>query len=424
MENKKNEILAEKHPCFNKDAKHKYARVHLPVAPKCNVQCGYCNRKYDCVNESRPGITSKVLKPEQALNYFKKINKHIPNISTIGIAGPGDAFAEPELTMETIRMIHKEFPDKIYCISTNGLNIGPYVDELKNLGVSHVTLTINSLNPENLAKVYTWIRHKKKMYRGIEAGRIIAEEQMKALKLLSKAGIKIKINSVVIPGINEDDIIDVAKKGAEEGAETMNCLPLISAEGSAFEDYKKPDMKVMSEIKTGISGFIKPMTHCAKCRADAAGKIGNDVDIYKFIEECTTMPTVSNPQKPFVAVASYEGILINQHLGESESLYIFKKNDKGYELADKREAPKKGMGDIRWIKLAKILSDCSYLLVNGVGEKPSDILQKAGVPVVEMQGLIEDGLDAIYKGEKLKTVIKTTKSKCGSDCGGNGQGCG
>ena len=43
------------HPCFNAKVKGQFGRVHLPVAPKCNILCNYCNRKFDCVNESRPG---------------------------------------------------------------------------------------------------------------------------------------------------------------------------------------------------------------------------------------------------------------------------------------------------------------------------------------------------------------------------------
>ncbi len=58
------------HPCFNSEARHRTARMHLPVAPKCNIQCNYCNRKFDCVNESRPGVTSAVLTPRQAVNYL------------------------------------------------------------------------------------------------------------------------------------------------------------------------------------------------------------------------------------------------------------------------------------------------------------------------------------------------------------------
>lgn len=158
------------HPCFDKEAKLKYARIHLPVAPKCNVQCSYCNRKYDCVNESRPGITSSVLSPTQAVSYLRKISQRISNISTIGIAGPGDAFAEPRRTIETIKLIKSEFPDKIFCLSTNGLELEPWAEELASLGVSHITLTINSLRPETLCRIYQWVRFRKRVYRGREAG--------------------------------------------------------------------------------------------------------------------------------------------------------------------------------------------------------------------------------------------------------------
>ena len=60
--------LAE-HPCYDEEAHRTFARMHLPVAPRCNIQCNYCNRKFDCVNESRPGVTSEVLTPEQACEY-------------------------------------------------------------------------------------------------------------------------------------------------------------------------------------------------------------------------------------------------------------------------------------------------------------------------------------------------------------------
>ena len=85
-----------KHPCFNASAKSKYGRIHLPVAPECNMQCNYCNRKFDCVNESRPGVTSALLNPEQAVAYLGgRPGKSAGNISVAGIAGPGDPFANP-----------------------------------------------------------------------------------------------------------------------------------------------------------------------------------------------------------------------------------------------------------------------------------------------------------------------------------------
>ena len=47
------------HPCYSEEAHHHYARMHVAVAPACNIQCNYCNRKYDCSNESRPGVVSQ-----------------------------------------------------------------------------------------------------------------------------------------------------------------------------------------------------------------------------------------------------------------------------------------------------------------------------------------------------------------------------
>ncbi len=88
-----------RHPCFNADTRHRTARIHLSVAPKCNIQCNYCNRKFDCMNESRPGVTSAVLTPKQALSYLERAIEKMPNIAVVGIAGPGDPFASPDETL-------------------------------------------------------------------------------------------------------------------------------------------------------------------------------------------------------------------------------------------------------------------------------------------------------------------------------------
>ncbi len=417
--------LNKVHPCFDKEAKLKYARIHIPVAPKCNVQCGYCNRKYDCVNESRPGVTSSVLKPFQALNYIRAISQKITNISTIGIAGPGDAFAEPEKTLESIRLIKNEFPEKIFCLSSNGLNILPYIDEIAELNVTHVTITINSFRLETLEKIYKWARYNKKMYRGAEAAKLMLSQQGAALKALVEKNIVVKINTVIIPGVNDTEIEEVAKKVSELGASTMNCIPLIPTEGSDMADLEKPTGSAVRNIIRSIHKYIKPMTHCARCRADAAGMLGkDDTSAYKLIDQCAVMPTAVDKTKPHVAVASYEGLMINKHLGEATDFLIYKQTETGYELVERRFAPAKGSGDLRWINLAKTLNDCSYILVNGVGAKPVDLLQKVGIAVVEMSGLIDDGLEAVYKGKKLKSVLKTTLGKCGSGCGGNAMGCG
>lgn len=86
------------HPCYSEEAHHHYARIHVAVAPACNIQCNYCNRKYDCANESRPGVVTEKLTPEQAARKLLAVATRIPQLTVLGIAGPGDALANPKTT--------------------------------------------------------------------------------------------------------------------------------------------------------------------------------------------------------------------------------------------------------------------------------------------------------------------------------------
>ncbi len=417
----------KKHPCFNKEAKGQYARVHLPVAPKCNISCNYCNRKFDCVNESRPGVTSNILSPEQSIVYLKSLREKMPQLSVVGIAGPGDPFANPEETMETLRQVRSNFPDMILCVSSNGLNIAPYVDELAELKVSHVTITINSLDAKILEKVYRWVRFEKKGYFGLAGAELLLEKQLEAIDKLKAAGITVKANSIVIPGVNDHQLGNLAEGLSKMGVDLMNTIPLIPVEDTPFSDLTEPSSSYMKEIRAEIGAFLPPMTHCSRCRADAAGLLGKDsTEAMELLSEAAKVRIDKGDMdaRPYVAVASNEGILVNQHLGEADRLYIFKETPNGYKLVNQRVTPPKGNGDKRWEELGDILSDCRAILVGGVGPKPSKILGKSGLQVIEMSGLIDQGMDSVYKGTELRTVTKAESFKCGSGCSGTGTGCG
>ncbi len=413
-----------KHPCFDIEAKHEHARVHLPIAPKCNIQCNYCNRKFDCVNESRPGVSSAVLSPYQAIEYLKELDTKIEKLSVIGIAGPGDPFANAEETMETIRLARKEFPHKLFCLSTNGLNLKPYIDEIAALGVSHVTITINAVDPQISAKIYAWVRDGIKIYRGVEGATVMMERQLECIPLLKAKGITVKINSVIIPGINDQHIPEVAKVVANLGADVMNCIPLVPNIDTGFADVPEPDKAMIFRTRTLAKEHIEMMTHCSRCRADAAGLLGQDMDeAFGMLQEYESMPLVPHEDRPFVAVATYEGMLVNQHLGEATALYIYKQTPKGFHFVGERATPPAGDGDLRWIKLGQILKDCRAALVAGIGPNPLFILQRSGLRVVQMTGLIDEGLDAIYHNKKIRTVKKADSFKCGDSCRGNAKGC-
>ncbi len=167
------------------------------------------------------------------------------------------------------------------------------------------------------------------------------------------------------------------------------------------------------------------MSHCARCRADAAGLLGKDsAEAAQLLSDAAKMSIDDGEKKPYVAVTSMEGILVNQHLGEAERIHVFRETPNGYKLVNIRATPERGTGDDRWVKLAEMLDDCRSILVGGIGPKPASIIARHGIKVVEMSGMIDQGLDHVYKGTELRTLCKSEVFKCGSGCSGTGGGCG
>ncbi len=414
-----------RHPCFNAKAKGQYGRIHLPVAPKCNIKCNFCDRKYDCVNESRPGVTSNILTPEQAGVYMQRVLEKEPRITVAGIAGPGDPFANGEETMATMRMVRQNHPEMILCVSSNGMNIGPYVEELAEIEVSHVTITVCAVDPAIGEKVYAWVKDGNVVYHGKQGAELLLSRQLGAIKKLKAHNITVKVNCIVIPGINDHHVEDVAKMMKELGVDLLNCMAMFPNVNTPFGNIEQPSKKTMEEIRVVGEKYLPQMRHCTRCRADAVGLLGDDKteDFRSCLTECTTIKPTAK-ERTYVAVATREGVLINQHLGEAKRFQIWARVGDKYEKVDERKTAEAGGGIKRWHQLAKILGDCKAVLVSGVGQTPSDILTKAGVKPIEASGFIEDGLEVVYEN-KANKLLKGRRTSCAdSACLGTGGGCG
>jgi nitrogen fixation protein NifB len=422
-----NTIDFNRHPCFNAKVKGQYGRVHLPVAPKCNIQCNYCNRKYDCVNESRPGVTSTILRPDQALYYMGKVLEKEPRISVAGIAGPGDPFANADATLETMRLIRKAYPETILCLASNGLNVSPYAAELAEIGVSHVTITVNGVDPAITENIYAWVADGKIIYRGRQAAELLWARQLKAIEELKRHKITVKINSILIPGINEDHIVTIAQTMKDLGADLFNCMAMFPNADTVFENILEPSKETMNAARNAAEQYLPQMRHCTRCRADAVGLLEEDrtEELRGCLSACSRLPKPAEALRPYVAVATLEGVLVNQHLGEATTLQIWGQDgEKGYALVEERPAPPAGGGTQRWLNLSRILGDCQAILVSDLGEGPKEFLSKRGVKPVVMAGFIEKGLEAVYTGKDLESLQGRIR-KCSSKgaCAGTGTGC-
>ena len=382
----------------------------------------------DCLNEGRPGVTSAVLTPAQALSYLGKITAKSGNIAVVGIAGPGDPMANAEETLATLRLVRERYPNLLLCLATNGLELAGHIPALAELRLSHVTMTINGVDPAIAARVYAWGRFNKRVYRGVDLGKLIVERQLAALQTLKEHHILTKINSIILPGVNDTHIPEIARVVAEFGADIMNCLPLLPVAGTPFHALGQPEGKTVARVRLLSGKFLPQMTHCSRCRADAAGLVGesNSEETTRLIQESAAG---GDPARQKVAVATMEGALVNQHLGEAERFWIFGRDPEApsrFRYLETRAAPERGTGDDRWLQLATTLQDCQALLVSAAGSNPCRILEATGIKVVQMEGLIEEGLSAVFAGKPVPPAISRQFKGCGmgSSCKGDGMGCG
>ena len=264
----------ETHPCFTAKCSD-YARIHLPVAPKCNMQCNYCLRKYSCVNESRPGVVARVMVPEDAVEWYLHMKAKVPKLTVAGIAGPGDALANWPAVSRTLSMIREVDKDVFFCLSTNGLYLPKYAKEIAALGVDYVTVTVNAITSNTGAHIYSFINDEGQKYVGEEAAALLLERQIEGLQLLGEYGVKVKINTVAIPGVNIQEIPAIARRMALLGAKLQNILPMLPVEGTGFAHLAEPAVEEISQLRNVCKQWMPQMQHCNRCRADAVGALTN-----------------------------------------------------------------------------------------------------------------------------------------------------
>jgi nitrogen fixation protein NifB len=415
------------HPCFNEAARKTAARIHLPVAPRCNVQCNFCDRRFDCLNESRPGVTSAVLTPQQALYYLDRAMERSAAIRVVGIAGPGDPFASPEDTLETLRLVRNRYPEMLLCVASNGLEVAAHAAELGKLQVSHVTLTVNAIDPGIGARVYAWVRAGIRVLRGVDAATVLLERQRAAIVELKRHGITVKINTILMPGINDEHAAEVAREVASLGADIMNCIPMYPVAGTPFESLGQLDHGKLAGVRTRTAEFMPQMLHCTRCRADAVGLLGapQSSELIELLRTTAAGPANPNEKRPYVALASHEGLLINQHVGEASRFWIFDPQPDGPPaLVETRDAPETGGGATRWYELAELLGDCKAVFTSAVGQTPRRILEQHGIRVIEAVGLASDAISAWSVTGQVPRGMQKLFQGCGKGCAGPGNGCG
>lgn len=396
--------LAAEHPCFSVEGAGACARMHLAVAPRCNIQCNYCNRRYDCPNESRPGVASSLLSPEEALERVRFVSARLPQLKVVGVAGPGDPLASAERTLRTLNLVRREFPRLQLCLSTNGLDLPVLTPHLSELKVRHVTITINAVDPDVGARVYSWVRRGNRIFRGREGAGILIESQLAGLSKLRSQGTLVKVNMVMVPGINDHHLPEVARKVTGLGAFIVNVMPLIPIEGTPFAVIAPPAEQDVDRVRTSCGADVRQMRHCQRCRADAVGFLNRSEP--GFLDNHPADCAQSRSKTVRVAVASRDGRVVNLHFGHAREFHIFEVGLQYCRPVEIRRTDRYCRGseecDDAETKLAEtieMLKDCRYLFCSRIGESPARRLLASGIEPVTAYDYIEEAVRSVVRVE-------------------------
>ena len=260
MKSMKN-TLPFSHPCFSNETLHT-SRIHLAVAPKCNIRCNFCRPTVDvCAHGCAPGITARLYSPNEALAHLRLVIESGVDIQIVGIAGPGEPLSNEE-TFETIQLVKAAFPYIHICLSTNGLLLPGQMERIVELGIKTLTVTVNAVSAEVGEMIYS-----VKGREGIEGVRLLMHNQLAGIKMAAKAGLFVKVNTVYVPGINDHEIKGIAAITKEHGAYIHNILSIIPR--GRFADIVPPDKAALKKMQDDAGTYLTQFLKCRHCRADA-----------------------------------------------------------------------------------------------------------------------------------------------------------
>jgi len=400
------------HPCFAANARAHAGRIHLPVAAKHTIR-----RRF-----GEPETPGRALSPKDVTQWLDRVLADTSDggtqISMVGITGPGEPLAEPGPALETLRAVREKHPDLALTLTTNGLLAAQHAPALAELGLSHVTVLVDAVDPLIVEQLYAWIRPGKRTLPLPEAARLLVDEQARAIRAFREAGLFVKVNMTVIAGINEEHVTDVASVVATLGADMLalvpfqpvcndpaGCHPADEEPGAP----KAPDAARMIELRELAGRYIPLMPAFDSCGQSIVGIERGGLE--KASPEACLVSALPGPSgaRVNVAVASASGLDVDLHLGQAVRFLIFgpRESDGLPSMLGFREAPEPGQGasqpggsNARWEALAETLHDCFAILAASAGAPPREFLAAKGITVLTGEAQIQGAVDTLFGGGK------------------------
>lgn len=240
--------------------KDKFGRVardlRVSLTDRCNLRCTYC----------MPAEGLEWMATEQTLSDDETIRLITLAVTQLGIRQMRFTGGEPLLRKsleyiiaETKKLRTDEGKPPSIAMTTNGLGLDRRVHKLKEAGLDRVNISLDTIDHKRYAQLT-----RRDRLGGV----------MKAIDASIAAGLNpVKINAVVMPGINEDDIVPLAKFALRTGAQLrfIEQMPL-----GPREKWKRSDMVTAEEILERLSAKLD-LTPAEEPRGSAPAQLWNAV---------------------------------------------------------------------------------------------------------------------------------------------------
>lgn len=240
--------------------KDKYGRVardlRVSLTDRCNLRCTYC----------MPADGLEWMATEQTLSDEETIRLIALAITKLGIRQIRFTGGEPllrksleHIIAETKKLRTDEGLPPSIAMTTNGLGLDRRVHKLKEAGLDRVNISLDTIDHKRYAQLT-----RRDRFDGV----------LKSIDAAIDAGLNpVKINAVVMPGINEDDIVPLAKFALRKGAQLrfIEQMPL-----GPREQWKRSDMVTAEQILERLSSELD-LTPAEEPRGSAPAQLWNAV---------------------------------------------------------------------------------------------------------------------------------------------------
>jgi cyclic pyranopterin phosphate synthase len=251
--------------------------LRISVTDRCNLRCVYC---------MPPGGTP--LMPRSEILRYEEIQTVARAAAELGITKVRLTGGEPLIRAQLTRLVRMlsqiEGIDDI-SLTTNGLFLKRYAAPLKQAGLKRVNVSLDTLKREKFQRITRGGRLSD-VLAGIEAARMVGLDP-------------VKINMVVMRGINDDEVLDFARLTMDQGwhvrfIESMpfaanlefvpvseiqeRLLSLGALEPYPFSQGNGPAKYFRFPSASGTIGFISPLSehfcfNCNRLRLTADGQL-------------------------------------------------------------------------------------------------------------------------------------------------------